>query len=437
MTRITALIITLLLSFFTTIWAQDTPRIDSVYTWKKLNRSLSFAQLTYGGDLLMLSGATRTRNGQSADLPATFMPRATIGGMHFWGHADFYVTFPLFVSFSESQAGIRKYRLRESVETGMKVYPWALRPGKVRPYVGISFQPFTFGYEEVGNANEYTHGAASYERFVTPAMVGATYTTRKFLFTVGARFNWKNRFDAYYQPDATEQIRVLPVNFTLGLLRYIDTDKGLGSPKSVEQQNLKHYLLEKHGKMSTWYKGIGPSTALQMSKSSFFEKKYPFLADNMLNSFLLPDVTLGYHFAKPDINVGFAGRAMGFRAGAFEDQFRLGRVALSVEAYKFLFDYHGFVPFVGPMVSVDRLWMRHNGQTIAAATKPSLGIVFGWDIRVTKTGTGLLRTNLRYTPGLHLDVQGEKVMYNHLEFNFIQLVKFIGRDKVYQQYRKR
>ena len=35
-----------------------------------------------------------------------------------------------------------------------------------------------------------------------------------------------------------------------------------------------------------------------------------------------------------------------------------------------------------------------------------------------------------------LEVRGNKVMFDHLEFNFIQFVHFVGREKVYAQYRK-
>jgi hypothetical protein len=34
-----------------------------------------------------------------------------------------------------------------------------------------------------------------------------------------------------------------------------------------------------------------------------------------------------------------------------------------------------------------------------------------------------------------LDVQGKKLMYDHLEFNFIQFVRFIGRRAVYERAR--
>ncbi len=124
--------------------------IDSVYTYKKLNRSLSFAQLTLGGDVLCLSGGQRIASDGAQDFGAGFMPRFTIGGMHFWGHADFYVTFPLGINVQQKPAFAGKFRQLENVETGLKIYPIALRPGRLSPYVGISFQPFQFGYQRAG-----------------------------------------------------------------------------------------------------------------------------------------------------------------------------------------------------------------------------------------------------------------------------------------------
>ncbi|MEY4905947.1 MAG: hypothetical protein RLZZ292_3762, partial [Bacteroidota bacterium] len=135
-------------------------------------------------------------------------------------------------------------------------------------------------------------------------------------------------------------------------------------------------------------------------------------------------------FSKLDLNIGIAARTMRFKTAAFDTNIKLNRNVVSLEAYKFLFDYHGFVPYVGPMLSLENLNINDNGIT-KSETKPALGIVFGWDIRVTKTGTSLLRTNLRYTPNLNLNVEGEKVMFDHLEFNFIQFVHFMGRGKVY------
>jgi hypothetical protein len=106
-----------------------------------------------------------------------------------------------------------------------------------------------------------------------------------------------------------------------------------------------------------------------------------------------------------------------------------------LEAYKNLFNWLGFVPFAGVTVSLEHLRAEVNNR-LYRESKPALGFIFGWDIRVTKTGTNLLRTNLRWIPDLHLDIEGERLMFNHnhLEFNFIQYVHFIGRGKVYEQY---
>ncbi|MBK8886177.1 MAG: hypothetical protein IPN46_06305 [Saprospiraceae bacterium] len=36
----------------------------------------------------------------------------------------------------------------------------------------------------------------------------------------------------------------------------------------------------------------------------------------------------------------------------------------------------------------------------------------------------------------HRKVKDDKIMFDHLEFNFIQYVKFFGRAKIYKKYRK-
>jgi hypothetical protein len=399
---------------------------DSIYTYHAINRSLSFAQLTYGGDLLALTG------GQSGDgsFGTTVMPRATIGGLHFWGHADFYVSFPLGINLRQKPDFAERFKQQESVETGLKIYPWALKSGTVRPFAGISFQPYSFGYarRSVSTGNGYARA----ERFISPVQVGLTYTGKKYLFSVGSRYNWKNQFSYAVSPTERQSVRINAWNINVGIIRYVDTDRSMGRPKTVGRLNAMHRLLEEKGKLSDWYIGIGPSTALQMSKSDFLRTKYPFLADDQLNSFLVPDATVGYYFAKPDLNIGLSTRIMGFRTHAFDADLRLLRATVAIEAYKFLFNYHGFVPFVGPMLSYEHLQLKENNTRTAKVQGPALGIVFGWDIRVTQTGSGLLRTNLRYTPGLHLKVEGQPLMFNHLEFNFIQFVKFLGRTKVYK-----
>jgi hypothetical protein len=423
-----------LLLFAATGRAQVT--IDSTYTYKAINKSLSFAQLTFGGDILGTSGGHSTLNGVERSFGPGFQPRITIGGLHFWGHVDFYVSFPLGITAQSQPKFADKLKNIEGVETGMKIYPVAIRPGRISPYVGISFQPYQLQYRMTGFEGD--KGPATYNRFITPVQAGLTYATKKLLFTAGVRYNWRNNFSYFESPVQKAAIQLKPIGFSLAVLGYIDTDKGMGSARSVRQLNIMHYILDKHKRLDSWYWGIGPSSALQLSKSSFLKSKYPYLAEESFNSFLIPDLSFGRYFSKADLNVGVSARSMFFKADAFDTRLRFQRHTIGLEVYKFLFNYHGFVPFVGPMLSIEYLRMDENGTKAAESTKPAAGIVFGWDIRVTKTGTSLLRTNLRYAPGLHLETSdGNRVMFDHLEFNFIQYVTFIGRRKLYRQYSKK
>ncbi|MBL7782739.1 MAG: hypothetical protein JNM22_16045 [Saprospiraceae bacterium] len=407
--------------------------IDSIYNYQELNKSLRFAQLTLGGDVLCASGGRSTMQGSERSFGMGMQPRFTIGGLHFWGHTDFYVTFPLGINFQQKTDFSTRLRHTEGVETGMKIYPWALRPGRLRPYIGFGFQPFSFRYKAKGNETE--HGAAIFERFIAPPQAGVTYATRHYLFTAGLRVYTKRSFNYYELPTQQAQIDMQPFGFTLGILRYMDTDVGMGTPRGVQQQNIMYHILKENKRLDAWYWGIGPSAALQMSKSSLLKQKYPYLANTSLSSFLMPDLTFGRYFSKPDLHVGFTARPMFFKVRAFDAQLRMQRLTAGIEACKFLFDYHGFVPFAGPMVSVEYLNLEENGIQTAKKLQPSIGIAFGWDIRLTQTGTSLLRTNLRYVPGLNLKTdEGEKVMFDHLEFNFIQYVTFIGRKKLYRKY---
>jgi hypothetical protein len=427
-------ILAAMIGSYALIQAQQPMVIDSVYRQAKLEKSLSFAALTLGGDVLCLTGGNIKNSNGNQSIGAVLQPRLTIGGQHFWGHADFYVTFPLPLALATAKtARVQDLTYRESVETGLKIYPYAMRRGRLTPFAGISFQPISFSYA-LKNAS-FAKGEAEYNRFITPIQVGLTYSSKKYLFTAGLRYNWRNEFKFYETATTQSDIKLNALNFNIGIVRYMDTDIALARPKAIEQLNIKYAILKKYNKLDAWYCGIGPSTALQLSKSPYFKQYHPYFYERMLNSFLMPDVTFGRYFHKYDFNVGVSARAMAFKQSSFETEIKLKRVTFAIEAYKFLGNYHGFVPYIGPMLSIEHLRFNEN-QFKTTTTKPALGIVFGWDIRVIDTGTGLLRTNLRYTPNLNMNVKGERIMFDHLEFNFIQFIKFIGRKKVYSQHRK-
>ncbi len=404
---------------------------DSLYySQSYLDKSTRFAWLTCGGDLNLLTGGQTQQIINNTlldtDFGQTLMPRATIGGIHFWGHADFYVTFPLsFLTLQQVPRGLQELEVYQGVETGARIYPLKLQPGRVSPFAGISFRRIRFSQE--AEESESGNGVPDYGRFIHPLQLGLTWTSDKWHITASGYYNFQNSFNYFVSPTETARVELDPLSFNLSFLRYIDTDRHMRSEKATRIINSYYQTLKDQNLLGTWFFGVGPSSALQVTKSPYLQEFFPFFYDDF-SAAILPDLTFGRYFHKPDVNVNLSYRTYGNRYEGFDSEINTRRHSAGIESVKFLFNYYGFVPFVGPALTREHLRTTVNGTTYTE-NKLAVGITFGWDIRVTRTGTSLLRTNLRYFPGLHMDIAGEKMMFDHLEFNFIQWVQFIGRKK--------
>ncbi len=408
---------------------------DSIYSREYLDRSTRFAWLTLGGDLLTFTGGQteylQNDIRRSTDFGPTLIPRLTIGGIHFWGHADFYVTFPLsFLTYQSVPEAFSEFSYRQTVETGARVYPLKLKPGRISPFTGISFRRLSFSQEVEGA--DFPNGAPTYGKFIAPLQFGLTFATENTLLTASAYYQFQDRINYHIAPDQTGDVRLDPVSFQLSFLKYWDTDRSARQAEGVRQLNLKHQVLERENRLSTWYYGLGPSAGLQLSRSGLLRRDFPYLYDDYWVG-LAPDLTFGRYFYRPDLNVGLSYRTFGGELTGFDAEVGLRRHSVMLESAKYLFNWLGFAPFAGLTASVENLRVTVNGE-LHQETKPALGFILGWDIRVTHTGSSLLRTNLRWTPDLHLRVDGERMMFDQLELNFIQWVHFIGRNRAYRKY---
>ncbi|MCR9254014.1 MAG: hypothetical protein NXI20_26625 [bacterium] len=420
------LTIAFILLFGMTSYAQT----DTVYTQSYLNKSTSFAWFTYGGGLNIQNGGTTNyfSNGslQELNFGPTILPRLTIGGIHFWGHVDFYVSFPLsFLKVQNTPEELKEVFLLHSVETGIRAYPVKLQTGKISPFVGMSFRAFRYFQE--GNDLDTDNGVPYFGRMIHPIQGGVTYTTNNWHISLSGYYNHQNEFQHFITPNAQTNVEINPLSFDLQLLKYIDSDRGMRNPKVVRKINEDYHKLKENNLISAWYVGVGPSAALQVSKSPYLRENFGYFFDNY-SAAILPDLSAGYYFSNIDMNAGLSFRTYGETYEGFSDQIKARRTSFGIETYKFLFNWLGFAPFVGPILTSENLSVNVNG-TKYKDQKIAAGITFGWDIRVTKTETALLRTNLRYYPNLHMKINGEKMMFDHLEFNFIQYVMFIGRKK--------
>lgn len=401
---------------------------SQVYTEKQTRHR--FAQLNLGLDIQSgFGGSTRyfdeSGNVTSLHLTNSYSPRFLIGGTHFWGHADFQIAIPLFSTTLKKDN--QEITALLGVETVFKYYPLRIEHNKVRPYIGTSLAPFYF--EQRNNNFDYSSGPElNHTSF--PLLGGFTFNSDNHLIELGLAWNYQNQQDYYISRDQTEKISTPPIYATLSYRFTLETT--LSAEKAWESGRTKEVtdILAERGRLNGLYIGAGISSAFWLKQSQYNLTNRPYI--NKYDTSIMPDFTLGYYLHKPDLNFALAYRGYGSSTNTYGAVQQINRKSLLFEATKYLFDYHGFVPFIGPAISYESLYFREHfeGQSIVDVDerKFSYGLTFGWDIRPNRIQSWILRTNLRWYPDLFLEVQpNTKVSFDNLEFNFIQLIIFPNR----------
>jgi len=389
-----------------------------------------FAQLTLGLDFqssfggsskfVDASGKTSTLN-----LNNNYSPRFLIGGTHFWGHADFYIAIPLTTpsTVKESQE-ILAFR---GVETVLKYYPFRIEHHKLGPYIGTSIAPFYF--ESKNNNFEYPSGPElNHTSF--PLLGGITFNSKNHLIELGIAWNYDHRQNYYISPALAETIETPSIYTSLSYKYMLDTS--IGAEKDWESGRTHEVtkILSERGDLNGFYVGAGISTAFWLRKSDYNTELRPFI--EKYNTSLMPDFTLGYYVHDTDLNMAIAYRGYRTSTNSYGAIQQLKRKSILLEVTKYLFDYHGFVPFIGPAISFEKLGFAEQFQGSLTAdikeNKLGYGVTFGWDIRPNRVQSWLLRTNLRWYPNLYLETEPNlKISYDNLEFNFIQLIIYPNR----------
>ena len=395
------------------------------------SKRFRFAQTTIGGDF-RFTPQTGTSyfldvNGerQSYNLGNTSWGRFMISGWHFWGHVDFYIGLPV-LKLSDSKFGETGNSFyNNGIETGLKLYPARIRDGKIRPYIGVSFNNSVFWQETNGVQNE------NLTRNTFPLQTGLTYVRGKNIFDLGLTYNYQNSFDYHISKTQQEAITLPKYNLSVGWRTYFDVSL------KDEPGFLDGRLNKLDEKIFSDKKANGFSIAAGLSSpfylsNNFNTDNYPYLGDiHFSNSFI--DYGLGYFIAKPDIHLNVAFRNYKSKLNVLGTQQTYHRTSVALEAYKFLFDYHGFVPFIGPVAGYDwnRLDVTVNSVADLSHREEGMkyGLIFGWDIRQDQIQWLMLRTNLRWYPNYNLTIDGAKNRFDQLEFNLIQAVFYPSRFK--------
>lgn len=402
--------------------------IAQVYVEKQTRHR--FAQLTLGVDYQTnFGGETKylDLNGdiQALSFESLHKPRFLIGGTHFWGHADFYIAIPLINPSLDKDRQEIEYS--SGVETVFKYYPWRIENNKLRPYIGIGFTPFDYEQQnkniEFGDGPELKHTSI-------PLYTGLTFNNKNHLFEFGVMWNYDNKKMYPISRMDVIEITTPPIYATVSYRYMLETT--LSAEKSWESGQTAKITekLAESNRLNGFHIGIGMSSAFWIKESSYNTSERPYI--EKYSTSLMPDFTLGYYLHNPDLGFALAYRGYSSSTKTYGASQQLSRKSLVFEVTKFLFDYQGFVPFVGPAISYENLDFKETFENQLtydqSINKFGYGLSFGWDIRPDRIQSFLLRTNLRWFPNLNLEIEDEKVIsFDNIEFNFIQLIVYPGR----------
>lgn len=389
-----------------------------------------FAQLNLGIDFETSIGGESTylnldNNESNLRLENLIRPRFIIGGTHFWGHADFYLAIP----FTSPVTQIENQNIQHlrGVEIALKYYPIQIEHGTFRPYFGISVSPFYF--EQSNNNLNYSSGPELYYTSY-PLLSGVTYNHKKHLLEFGIAWNYESERRYFISREIQSVIRTPPVYLNISYRLMLETTLSAEQDwESGETQKVTKSRSQ-NGGLNGFFVGVGLSSAFWLGESSYNKKQRPFMEKYGIS--IMPDFSLGYYLHTPDLNINLAYRPYRTSSNTYGVIQRAERQSLAFEITKYLFDYYGFDPFIGPVISYENLAFKESFEGLATINisekKVSYGITFGWDIRPNRIQSIILRTSLRWYPSLDLSTEGDqKISFDNLEFNFIQVIGYLNR----------
>ncbi len=363
---------------------------------------------------------------QTEKLPSTFTPRILIGATHFWNRADFYISFGM---GERRLTGSKKAKISNDVLTGFRILPFELKQNRFRPFLGTGFNNKTFKQEgSNGESQVYSNWQWYYE-------AGLTYLHgNRSLWGLEARYFPKSEYHVFYSRTEANCVKTSPFSLSLSYKFLLDFSASFGTESSKKFFSKMESKLASNNQLNTFSIGVGASALIPLERSKHASQNEFF--NDKIEGQILPELGLAYYFHNLDAAIRISYRHLVQKENAYRYEYSVRNNSIAAEAFKFVYDFHGFVPFLGPYVSKDfyRLKEKDENINITDYKKQNwgYGLVFGWDIRFTKVDHILLRTNLRYTPNPKLQMEGLSFTNKQLEFNFIQVVYYPQRAKAYK-----
>ncbi|WP_338767868.1 hypothetical protein WAF17_06625 [Bernardetia sp. ABR2-2B] len=394
-----------------------------VYTEKKTRHR--FAQTYFGlsTKITPISGSLVWQN-QEQKFPMAIMPHLNLGGLHFWGKLDFNMTLPLINLGSRKLQNDGEVEYRSAGSLSVRYYPWRMEFKKLRPYAGVFLD---FSTLTLGNDTQ----SKRYDSFIMPIPVGGvSFAFKNWQINAETTFLLNNEKIFYSSEIQANTFKLPRTSFSLGVVRYFDFTLKEEKPKELGKTAKITAALAAKRKLNSFSIGFAPSASFFIKSPQFSEELESLPLHKSSFNF---DIGVGYFFYKAKLHTGFSYRNYSSKSISYSLEHIVRRQSIAFEAYKFLFDYNGFVPFIGASISSEK-WatglFRNDTQQgeIVRTEMISPGIIFGWDIVPSPLDTWVLRTNLRYYPFQEInDIDGKKSRVDQFEFNFIQFVIYPNR----------
>lgn len=410
--------------------AQDNNTQDTDTSKQRLDFAKSYFE--FGGSIMPSFSGSQLINSQVNTFthPASINQYLTWGAFHFWGHAEFYVTFPLkHNSFSKNEE--TDFALLHNVATGGRFYPWAVREKKIRPYVGLSWGRLGFQQEIKPEENQ----PLLVKDFMLNYEAGFTYNYGNLGLRLGINYFNDNKWQYPISRTQKSAISTPAYSIQFGAFYAFDltkseTDELIDEWNSYPKWSKLSYDARKFG---DFFLAAGPSSSFSLVKSAYNQSQFPFLKETLASKTYF-DLSIGYQFNKANLFTALSFRNPTYETSAFGVEQRIKKNSLALEVNKYLTDYTGFAPYVGINVAYDHIAYREEvdgmERELRFSNQIEPGISFGWDIVPGKTSDAawlILRTNLRWYPFSTFEVDGKSFNFSQLEYNLIQAVFYPDR----------
>lgn len=394
-----------------------------------------FAQTVFGLDINCLSGGSSSFINSAGNITEfgikpSVIPSAHIAGLHFWGHTEFYFNIPLAPGYKIKDGEV-SYSAFQADIFGTKIYPIRIQKKRLAPFVGASVSTFTYRqFQYPANTK-----AALHVNYFIPLNAGLTwYKKGGWLLEAGVSVNTRAKnFDYYLSKTTYGKLKTHPYGIWLGIRKVLETTISSEKTYANGLTEKRYQRLKEQHKLNSFFFGAGPSSAFFTGNCNWLKNERPYI-NRKIAANIFPEIVTGYHYAPLQLHTLAVFRYNSAKAEAYNTEVKMQRLAAGLEAHVQLFDYHGFVPYIGLNCGYEQLKFTERENTKIVQTKQrekiSYGFVFGWDILPDKLQPFTLRTNMRYFPNLNISMEkGYQMSLDQLEFNFIQFIYYPERTR--------